>query len=381
METLTLTVETVMTEPEPLPVQQAFAAMNKNLVITMNADSLPHTLPTADIAEDMAEDIADDMDDPMADPDSPSELYENDSQPGSDESREDHFSDDEEEQEELEVEHEESEADFDGDNNENGGVPIQDHEIPLIGAAPQPTPTAPSTTSDLLSTTNAPHHPSIHVPKPTPYIPDPGHLLITDPNPLSPSPTEALLTLTARDAAQSLLNHLLTVCPIRRTATSSIEMTLPAPIFQLPREKAIPVPKAPTKWEVFAKKKGIGKGRQDGVDKGTGERRAGKMVYDEGKGEWVPKWGYKGRNTDGEGEWLVEIDEKAEKRKREAGSGGAAGKVSGGKGTAGKVSSGNGGTGAGDDPRGLKRVERKERVKRNERAQRVNERKGRVGKN
>jgi len=376
METLTPTVDTVMTEPEPLPVQQAFAAMNKNLVITMNADSLPQTLPITDVAED----ITDDMDDQMADPDNPSELYENDSQPGSDESREDHFSDDEEEQEELEVEYEESEADFDGDNNDDGGVPIQDHEIPLIGAPPQPTPTATSITSDLPSTINAPHHPSIHVQKPTPYIPDPGHLLITDPNPLSSSPTEALLTLTARDAAQSLLNHLLTVCPIRRTATSSIEMTLPAPIFQLPREKAVPVPKAPTKWEVFAKKKGIGKGKQDGVDEGTGDRRAGKMVYDEGKGEWVPKWGYKGRNKDGEGEWLVEIDEKAEKKKREAGSGGASGKMSSGKGAVGKVSASKSGTGAGDDPRGLKRSERKERVKRNERAQRANERKGRVGK-
>lgn len=35
------------------------------------------------------------------------------------------------------------------------------------------------------------------------------------------------------------------------------------------------------------------------------------MVYDEESGEWVKKWGYKGKNKEGEGnDWLVELDEK-----------------------------------------------------------------------
>ena len=75
------------------------------------------------------------------------------------------------------------------------------------------------------------------------------------------------------------------------------------------------------------------------------------MVYDEEKGEWVPKWGYKGRNKDGEGDWLVEIDEKKERETAERGKGMTV--------------------------RGEGRRERVEKVRRNERKQRANERKGR----
>lgn len=74
------------------------------------------------------------------------------------------------------------------------------------------------------------------------------------------------------------------------------------------------------------------------------------MVYDEAKGEWMPKWGYKGRNKDGEGEWIVEVDEKKEK-----------------------------GLEAGKEVRGEGRRARVEKVRRNERKQRANERKGRKG--
>jgi regulator of ribosome biosynthesis len=50
--------------------------------------------------------------------------------------------------------------------------------------------------------------------------------------------------------------------------------------------------------ELFAKKKGI-----------TDKPRDGKLVYDEEKQEWVPKWGYKGKNKEVENQWLVEIDD------------------------------------------------------------------------
>jgi regulator of ribosome biosynthesis len=33
-------------------------------------------------------------------------------------------------------------------------------------------------------------------------------------------------------------------------------------------------------------------------------------VYDEEKQEWVPKWGYKGKNKEVEDQWLVEVDDK-----------------------------------------------------------------------
>lgn len=118
-------------------------------------------------------------------------------------------------------------------------------------------------------------------------------------------------------------------------------MTLPPPTFRLPREKPLPVAKPPTKWEQYAKKKGI-------KDKKRGE---GKMVFDEASGEWVPKWGYKGKNKDGEGDWLVEVDEKKEAELEKEGKG--------------------------KTLRGEGRRVRVEKVKRNERKQRANERKAR----
>jgi len=113
-------------------------------------------------------------------------------------------------------------------------------------------------------------------------------------------------------------------------------LTLPPSTTALPREKPLPPEKQATKWEKFAAKKGI-------KDKKRGE---GKMVYDEAKGEWVPKWGYKGQNKQGEGEWIVEVDEKKEKE-------------------------------GGGNVRSAGRRERKEAVRRNERKERANDRRGR----
>ncbi|KAK4997894.1 Rhodanese-related sulfurtransferase [Elasticomyces elasticus] len=203
----------------------------------------------------------------------------------------------------------------------------------------------PVTDADALSpvpqstatTTNNARVP-ITVTKPTPYTFDLGNLLCNDPNPLPPSAalTEADLASTARDCAQALLNQLLTACPITRTP-DGVALTLPPPTTPLPREKPIPVEKPMSKWQAFANKKGI-----------KGKKREGKMEYDEASGEWRPKWGYKGTNKDGEGDWLVEIDEKKEKRKRE------------------------GGEDEGDR-RKEGREERRERVKRNDRRMRANE--------
>jgi regulator of ribosome biosynthesis len=72
------------------------------------------------------------------------------------------------------------------------------------------------------------------------------------------------------------------------------------------------------------------------------------MQYDETTGEWVPKWGYKGANKAGENDWIVEVDPKKERERKE-----------------------------GTQQRNDSRHERKERVKREERKQRSNDRKGR----
>lgn len=199
---------------------------------------------------------------------------------------EDELPDEADEQQELESEDSEDSEDEDGP----AGVRLSPSEIPV------------SHDDDVTNS-----KPDLHPSPPTPYVHDAGHLLISSPNPVPPKPSEAQLTAIARDTAQSLLNHLLTTCPITKTqdtaSGSGVLMTLPAPAFQLPREKRVPAPKAPTKWEKFAAKKGIGQNK----------RRKGKKVFDEEKGEWVERYGWKRGDRDAGGQWLVEVDEKKEK--------------------------------------------------------------------
>merc|ERR1712225_59339 len=178
--------------------------------------------------------------------------------------------------------------------------------------------------------------------KPTPYTFDLGLLLASDPNPLLLTTTENLeddLAATARDGAQALLNQLLSTCPIASTP-NGVLLSLPEIETRLPREKPLPPPKAQTTWDKFAAKKGI--------KSKTAEQRK-KMVYDEATGEWVPKWGYNGANKAGENDWIVEVDEKKERERKE-----------------------------GTERQGDGRRARVERVKRGERLQRKNERKERI---
>ncbi|RDW64710.1 ribosome biogenesis regulatory protein [Coleophoma crateriformis] len=179
------------------------------------------------------------------------------------------------------------------------------------------------------------------VQKPTPYTFDLGLLMAEDPNPLLISSKDNLeddLAATARDGAQALLNQLLSTCPIQSTP-SGVLLSLPEISTRLPREKPLPPPKAQTTWEKFAAKKGI---------KGKTAEQKKKMVYDDNTGEWVPKWGYKGANKAGENDWIVEVDPRKEAERKE-----------------------------GTERQGDGRRERKEKVRRNERMQRANERKSR----
>ncbi|CEN61664.1 ribosomal biogenesis regulatory protein [Aspergillus pseudodeflectus] len=193
----------------------------------------------------------------------------------------------------------------------------------------------------------------ITVSKPTPYTFDLGHLLANDPNPLELPKSEPLnvsLKATARDGIQSLLNQLLTACPITSTQ-QGVLLSLPPPSTTLPRHKPLPTPKAPTKWELFARKKGIGKySSKPGAALADKERRK-KLVYDEESGEWVPRWGYKGKNKSDD-DWLVEVKESDWKKEEDAAA-------------------------KGSSIRGMTRADRKERIRRNERKMRANERNSR----
>lgn len=69
---------------------------------------------------------------------------------------------------------------------------------------------------------------------------------------------------------------------------------LPEPKTRIPREKHIPKPKPPTRWEQYAKSKGIQRRKKD------------KLVFDEATKEWKPTWGYHSIKSD-KSKWLVEI--------------------------------------------------------------------------
>lgn len=179
----------------------------------------------------------------------------------------------------------------------------------------------------------------VTVDKPTPYTFDLGLLLANDPNPLNldkSSPLESQLASIARDGCQSLINQLLTACPISSTP-AGVLLSLPPPQTPLPREKPVPTPKAETKWSAFAKRRGI-------KPKTREQRR--NLQYDEATGEWGRKWGYKGANKAGEDAPIIEVKKEAEEKR----------------------------IAKGQSVRGDKRREIRERVKRNERKMRANAR-------
>lgn len=198
----------------------------------------------------------------------------------------------------------------------------------------------------------------VTVTKPTPYTFDLGILLATDANPVARLPRggdldatvarESALAALARDGAQALVNQLLTTCEVRSSKATAgagdggtTQLVLPARSTALPREKPLPAAKAKTKWETFAARKGI--------KPKTREARANR-VWDEEKGGWASKWGYGGKNKGTEKDWLVEVDPRKEAE-----------------------------LGEGETLRGAGRRERKERVKRNDRLMRRNEKRGADG--
>lgn len=185
----------------------------------------------------------------------------------------------------------------------------------------------------------------VTVTKPIPNTYDLGNLSTFDPNPLDNSiltsnstselEKENYITSVTRDNVQLLINQILSL-PVKTTTETHGSSTgqnstmtliqLPEPTTILPREKPIPKKKPMTKWEQFAARKGI-----------KAKEKSGKLVFDESSGEWVPKWGYKGKNKSLDNQWLVEVDDKVKNTDKEL-----------------------------IDPRTLRRDERKKLIKKNE---------------
>ncbi|KAE8598913.1 hypothetical protein XENTR_v10016988 [Xenopus tropicalis] len=131
---------------------------------------------------------------------------------------------------------------------------------------------------------------------------DLGNLLACDPN--APSVVafrqqqkDEFLRALARDNTQLLINRVWTL-PTEKLQ-ESIVAKLPEPASRLPREKPVPKPRAPTRWEEFAKLKGIQK------------KKKTNLVWDEVNKEWRRRWGYK-RAKDDTKDWLAEVPDTAD---------------------------------------------------------------------
>ncbi|KAJ2749332.1 Rhodanese- sulfurtransferase [Coemansia nantahalensis] len=109
---------------------------------------------------------------------------------------------------------------------------------------------------------------------------------------------EAYLQSLSREGTQLLVNELFSLPTV--VDDDSVYAALPKRTTVLPREKPVPKEKEMTRWEKFAKIKGIQK------------RKRGAMVFDEAQGEWRPRFGFKGVNNDGQQPWLLEVPQNAD---------------------------------------------------------------------
>ncbi|XP_032688946.1 ribosome biogenesis regulatory protein homolog [Odontomachus brunneus] len=132
---------------------------------------------------------------------------------------------------------------------------------------------------------------------------DVGTLLASDYNNLDiktlrSNPNSYLKNLT-RDNVQLLINKIWEL-PVERV-DEAIVAKLPKPEYVLPRSRAIPKPKLLTKWQQFAKEKGIQ----------TKKKGRSKLKWDEELKKWVPTYGYKRAKTQEQKEWLIEAKQDA----------------------------------------------------------------------
>ncbi|KAL2650919.1 hypothetical protein R1flu_019047 [Riccia fluitans] len=124
------------------------------------------------------------------------------------------------------------------------------------------------------------------------YAMDIGNLMVFDPCATVSSADECLEK--ARELVQALSDKLYEL-PASVDKVGRI-VTLPPPSTRLPREKPIPKPRPPTKWEQFAQKKGITK------------RKRSKLEYDDQTDEWRRRHGYKRVNDESEIPWVEAKD-------------------------------------------------------------------------
>lgn len=131
---------------------------------------------------------------------------------------------------------------------------------------------------------------------------DVGMMLLSDPNDLDAvslekSREDYLKSLT-RDNTQLLINAIWEL-PTERV-DECIVAKLPPPTTVLPRLRKVPGPKPLTKWEKFAREKGIKK------------KKTIKKKYDEVLDKWVPTYGHKRAEAEKQKDWVLEVPKNAD---------------------------------------------------------------------
>ncbi|KAI8384418.1 ribosome biogenesis regulatory protein-domain-containing protein [Radiomyces spectabilis] len=111
---------------------------------------------------------------------------------------------------------------------------------------------------------------------------------------------EAYIKNLTRDNTQLLVNEIFKL-PIQ-SGDAGVLAQLPARTSILPREKPLPKEKPLTRWEKFAKAKGIQ------------NRKRERMVWDDESQEFVPRWGYAGGKDKDKlaSDWLIEVPQDAD---------------------------------------------------------------------
>lgn len=135
---------------------------------------------------------------------------------------------------------------------------------------------------------------------------DVGSLTAWDPEsivmPKAGPQREDYLRKMAQDDTQNLLNKLYSLHDTEIVEGEKV-LKLPDPTIILPRAKPIPVQKPPTRWEKFARDKGI---------KSKSDKKREKLVYDDTTRKWVPRYGYQKVMNEDEKNWLIEIPDQAD---------------------------------------------------------------------
>lgn len=106
---------------------------------------------------------------------------------------------------------------------------------------------------------------------------DVGNLAVFDPSPINDGSEDGLRE-NCRQAVQELTEKLL-VLPAIDALKSLAVKEIPEPTVRLPRALPLPKAKSLTRWEQFAKKKGIVK------------RKKGAMEYDDRSEKWMARHG------------------------------------------------------------------------------------------